>query len=265
MPESQLSRDNIFATSTTNSTSTDDLGLLADTIQRLDAEIENDIKQGFAKREAAPSNLDLLQGAMKRIAQLESQLKDANKRAILAEANSRKFDAETDLELENDRLRCQVQEMEAFLADYGLIWVGNTEESDSDSGFSWKNFQKVSYFTFRLKFELFVVDESGIDWRKIVNNLHELNELAGIDRAQAQTGNKFGQLVHNSPHLKISLYSDGVLLGAGPFRKLRLKHLGTFDRLQTQYKDRLISVNYFYKIYWTDSFPASYKLGTQMG
>jgi len=219
MPESQLSRDNIFATSTTNSTSTDDLGLLADTIQRLDAEIENDIKQGFAKREAAPSNLDLLQGAMKRIAQLESQLKDANKRAILAEANSRKFDAETDLELENDRLRCQVQEMEAFLADYGLIWVGNTEESDSDS-----------------------VDESGIDWRKIVNNLHELNELAGIDRAQAQTGNKFGQLVHNSPHLKISLYSDGVLLGAGPF-----------------------SVNYFYKIYSTDSFPASYKLGTQMG
>ena len=144
MPESQLSRDNIFATSTTNSTSTDDLGLLADTIQRLDAEIENDIKQGFAKRETAPSNLDLLQGAMKRIAQLESQLKEANKRAILAEANCRKFDAETDLELENDRLRAQVQEMEAFLADYGLIWVGNTAESDSDeSGISSKIFHKV--------------------------------------------------------------------------------------------------------------------------
>ena len=82
---------------------------------------------------------------MKRIAQLEGQLREANKRAILAEANSRKFDAETDLELENDRLRSQVQEMEAFLADYGLIWVGNTAESDSDeSGFSSKKFQKIA-------------------------------------------------------------------------------------------------------------------------
>ena len=54
---------------------------------RLDAEIERDIEQGFVKKETAPSNLDLLQGAMQRIAQLEAQVKEANKRAILVKGS----------------------------------------------------------------------------------------------------------------------------------------------------------------------------------
>ena len=77
------------ATSTSQSTSTtDDLGLLSDTLARLDAEIERDIEQGFVKKETAPSNLDLLQGAMQRIAQLEAQVKEANKRAILVKGST---------------------------------------------------------------------------------------------------------------------------------------------------------------------------------
>merc|ERR1711892_1038311 len=185
MPASLLSRDNIFATSSTNTASSSDV----------------------------PSNLDLLQGAMKRISMLEQQVKDANKRTALAEANARLSSkagsmlSGRELEHENEQLRRQIHEMETFLADYGLIWVGGDDNDDNEGN----------------------EDEydgiESIDWAKIIANLQELNDLAEADddKVVASTvRSKFGQLTRRqkTPHITIVLYQDGILLGRGPFRPL---------------------------------------------
>ena len=68
--------------------------------------------------------------------------------------NSRKT-VESDLEEENLQLRNQIDEMETFLADYGLVWVGsNRSDSDSDS----EELEKT---------------DSEYDWDKIIRNVKE--------------------------------------------------------------------------------------------
>ena len=80
---------------------------------------------------------------------------------MLSEKNSskkwQKKTVESDLEEENLQLRNQIDEMETFLADYGLVWVGsNRLDSDSDSDES--NIEKT---------------DSEYDWIKIVRNVKE--------------------------------------------------------------------------------------------
>ena len=63
---------------------------------------------------------------------------------------------QSDLEEENLQLRNQIDEMETFLADYGLVWVGsNRSDSDSDSETS---IEKTDF---------------EFDWNKIVRNVKE--------------------------------------------------------------------------------------------
>ena len=71
--------------------------------------------------------------------------------------NSKKKTVESDLEEENLQLRNQIDEMETFLADYGLVWVGsNRSDLDSDSDES--NIEKT---------------DSEYDWIKIIRNVKE--------------------------------------------------------------------------------------------
>ena len=63
----------------------------------------------------------------------------------------------SDLEEENLQLRNQIDEMETFLADYGLVWVGSNR-SDSDSDSETSSIEKT---------------ECEYDWNKIVRNVKE--------------------------------------------------------------------------------------------
>jgi hypothetical protein len=77
----------------------------------------------------------------------------------------------SDLEEENLQLRNQIDEMETFLADYGLVWVGsNRSDSDSDES----NIEKT---------------DSEYDWIKIVRNVKELNDIAGFDKIESKQKN----------------------------------------------------------------------------
>lgn len=214
-PKSELSSSNLYSfsnsTSFTDSTPPEDLSLLSDTLQRLDAEIESDIRAGIINKpdQRNISNLELLSGAMQKIATLENRLKTANERAFtaekkLAEANySIQERDESTVEKENYELRSQVEEMEQFLADYGLIWVGNVDKSESSSDIGSEESEGDSY-----------------DWKIIVRNVHELNEIAGLDQVESKMRNGARQLVRKAAELKLELYSDGILLGSGPFRPI---------------------------------------------
>merc|ERR1711990_31694 len=244
MPPSSVTSENIFSYSSTNSIGDElpgDLSLLSDTLQRSDAEIETDIRSGLVKpKKESVSNLDLLSGAMKRITTLENALKMSNQRAVDAEkelAQLKLIAVEqirlpSDLEEENLQLRNQIDEMETFLADYGLVWVGsNRSDSDSDSDES--NIEKT---------------DSEYDWIKIVRNVKELNDIAGFDKIESKQKNGAQKLVRKSAELKLELYSDGILLGKGPFRAIQncalfLQDLqdGFFPaELQTKYPDGVI-------------------------
>ena len=91
MPPSSVTSENIFSYSNTNSIGDElpgDLSLLSDTLQRLDAEIETDIRSGLVKpKKESVSNLDLLSGAMRRITTLENALKIGFSRAEGAFSN----------------------------------------------------------------------------------------------------------------------------------------------------------------------------------
>merc|ERR1711962_83504 len=244
-PSNPVTSENIFSYSKSTSTSNgdelpDDLSLLSDTLQRLDAEIETDIRSGLVKpKKESISNLDLLSGAMKRITTLENALKMSNQRAVDAEKELAQLKLITveqirlpsDLEEENLQLRNQIDEMETFLADYGLVWVGsNRSDSDSDSDES-SNQEGYEY-----------------DWKKIVQNVKELNEIAGFDKIESKKKNGAQQLVRKSAELRLELYNDGILLGKGPFRAIQncsifLQDLqdGFFPaELQSKYPDGVI-------------------------
>jgi len=243
MPPSSVTSENIFSYSSTNSIGGElpgDLSLLSDTLQRLDAEIETDIRSGLIKpKKESVSNLDLLSGAMKRITTLENALKMSNQRAVDAEKELAQLKLITveqirlpsDLEEENLQLRNQIDEMETFLADYGLVWVGsNRSDSDSDSETS---IEKTDF---------------EFNWIKIVRNVKELNEIAGFDKVESKPKNGAQQLVRKSAELRLELYSDGILLGKGPFRAIQNCSLFLQDlqdgffpaELQSKYPDGVI-------------------------
>ena len=88
-------RESAFSTDRSISTNPsivgrDDLSLLAGTLERLDAELQVDLDefpnlQAKSNRTTPPSDLELLSGAMSKIATLEKQLNIANRRAQKAE------------------------------------------------------------------------------------------------------------------------------------------------------------------------------------
>jgi len=229
------------------------LGLLADTIERLDAEIETDLQEfpHLKKDSRAPDNLELLQGAMKRVAELEKKVKVAERRAQRAELelqyvsrNAHGTFNEPMYMAENKRLRAQVMDMEQFLADYGYIWVGNDDEvvsSDDDEG-----------------------EEDDINWAKIVQNIEELNQLCGKDTSQVVRARGASHLQPKQDDLDLCLYSNGIMLGEGPFRSLPHSRQFLADlqdgffptELQSRFPDGLIlNVKDFHTVSHSKKFP----------
>jgi len=230
----------------------DDLGLLADTIERLDAEIETDLKEfpHLKKESRAPDNLELLQGAMTRVAELEKKLKVAERRAQRAELelqyvsrNAHGTFNEPMFMAENKRLRAQIMDMEQFLADYGYIWVGNDDDGDSSEDEE---------------------EEDKINWAKIVQNIDELNQLCGKDTSQIVRAGGASHLQPKQDDLDLCLYSNGIMLGEGPFRSLLHSRQFLADlqdgffptELQTRFPDGLIlKVRDFHTVSYSTKFP----------
>ncbi len=103
------------------------------------------------------------------------------------------IDKVLELESKNQRLRKQIHEMESFLKDYGLVWVGREMAEDVEP----------------------VVPE--VDFSLFFCRLKELNGLAGDGKPKIVASGKMAKFEHQKG-IPIKVYKDGIFLFRGPFR-----------------------------------------------
>lgn len=107
------------------------------------------------------------------------------------------------LEQSNTQLRRQVHEMESFLQDYGLVWVGQEQQQPGADAVARE--ETAASIGARIDFGLFFT------------RLKELNIIAGEGKAKIHTEGRaarfdFGEKV------PLSVYRDGIFFRRGPFR-----------------------------------------------
>ena len=115
------------------------------------------------------------------------------------------------LRLENEQLHQQIHEMEQFLRDYGLEWVGyagDGNEKDSDE----RNASVAEK-----------EDHHVHSYHHFVAKVEELNTLIKSEPVQIQTdrGSRRGKFVYASEvseNFTIGFYKNGILVRRGPFR-----------------------------------------------
>ncbi|XP_068179359.1 UBX domain-containing protein 11 isoform X2 [Antennarius striatus] len=180
--------------------------------------------KAHSRKDDAPNDFELMSAMMTRVCLLErtvrSQAREIeckdNRIQVLEEKLRRKKQQEgshdliirDDLDERCQRLQNQVCEMESFLNDYGLIWVGNGDSSDStgttpDVERGSKQSDTAAVGNFRMNFDL------------VLQRIKDLN--AGEGECFVQSTCTGAQLAKKNP-VHLSLYSNGIVIFDGPFR-----------------------------------------------
>nr|XP_041576668.1 UBX domain-containing protein 11 [Taeniopygia guttata] len=143
-----------------------------------------------------------------RIAELEEKIK------TLQEGEDASDSASTELEMRCFRLQSQVWEMERFLNDYGLVWVGEArhqlgdpeplQEEELPAGNPCKPGEPG-------------VCKHQIDFDLILENIKDLNSLVGEGIPQIVHTPRGARLGRPEP-LPLTLYRNGIVVGHGAFR-----------------------------------------------
>ncbi|KAL0984707.1 hypothetical protein UPYG_G00145670 [Umbra pygmaea] len=181
-----------------------------------------------------PSDFQLMSSMMQRLTLLETKVKsqgrdiDQKKRKITVledklkllqksrEQNSN-ISRQDELVETCHRLRTQVLEMERFLSDYGMIWVGSgaehatasqqegDEQMESSERRVWQQEVSMARRTFQMNFDL------------VLQNIRELNILAGEGESHVIATFRGAKLAQQDP-IPLRLYRNGILMFNGPFR-----------------------------------------------
>ncbi|KAM6909693.1 UBX domain-containing protein 11 [Xenentodon cancila] len=109
-----------------------------------------------------------------------------------------------DLERRLRQLQHQVYEMENFLSDYGLVWVGDEQAGWTDSSDVWQPGASADR-SFHINFDL------------VLQRIKELNVIAGEGECFVQTTLTGAKLAKKDP-VPLRLYSNGMVMFDGPFR-----------------------------------------------
>ncbi|XP_029958239.1 UBX domain-containing protein 11 [Salarias fasciatus] len=173
------------------------------------------------KKGSAPTDFELMSLMMRRVTALEKtvrrQAQEIESRDKKISALQRKLKiqnqsgtelAEDDLHRRNQQLQNQLFEMENFLSDYGLIWVGDAEKEGSSEDEQILDPPQRGNGSFLVNFDL------------VVQSIRELNILAGEGESFVRTTAGRAQLAQKEP-IQLSLYSNGILMFDGPFRSYR--------------------------------------------
>ena len=176
----------------------------------------------------------LLSSMASRLRKVEEELQ--NKTRQLEEKDSQLHQLRVRLreEQSNDKLvahlrgQCekafkQIQEMEEFLADYGMIWVGNSESPENVLEEIREEEEKEgeqSVFVQPTWSQEESVGNKAPDYNKIVHNVHELNILAGDGVGLVEKGTDGITRVVQPDPIPLTLYHNGIYMFQGPFRPL---------------------------------------------
>ncbi|CAL8086077.1 unnamed protein product [Calicophoron daubneyi] len=104
-----------------------------------------------------------------------------------------------------EKLQRQVFEMEEFLHDYGLVWVG-TQTTDEQSG--------------PLGLQFGTPEKEKLIMDKVVTQIQALNEWfgAGEVKVARDPNNPRRGFLKDQNTIPLTLYADGICLYSGPFR-----------------------------------------------
>ncbi|XP_035765909.1 UBX domain-containing protein 11 [Neolamprologus brichardi] len=179
------------------------------------------------KKGCPPTNFDLMSAMMQRVTLLEKtvrsqakeierkdkQISDLEEKLRVQEKSGSTHDPRSrdDLESRCQQLQNQVHEMEDFLNDYGLIWVGDTDSGDpaergrSTSPADLQSRQTSGGRGFHINFDL------------VLQRIRELNVLLGEGESFVQMTATGAQLAKKDP-IPLRLYRNGIVMFDGPFR-----------------------------------------------
>ncbi|XP_009880493.1 PREDICTED: UBX domain-containing protein 11 [Charadrius vociferus] len=146
----------------------------------------------------------------RRIAELEEKMKTLQKGEDAPDPSTAE-----ELETRCLQLQTQVWEMERFLNDYGLIWVGERHEQLEDLE-SLKDEEELPARSLWKPGEA-VVSKHQIDFDLILENVKDLNVLAGEGVSQIEHTPGGARLRQPEP-LPLTLYQNGIVMFDGPFR-----------------------------------------------
>ncbi|NXK48500.1 UBX11 protein, partial [Chauna torquata] len=145
----------------------------------------------------------------RKIAELEEKMKTLQKREDAPDSSTAE-----DLDMRCLQLQTQVWEMEQFLNDYGLIWVGDRHEQLEDLE-SLKEEELPAQSLWKPGEA--VVSKHKIDFDLILENVKDLNMLAGEGVSQFDHRPGGARLRQQEP-LPLTLYQNGIVMFDGPFR-----------------------------------------------
>lgn len=160
---------------------------------------------------------DLIKEKEDQLHEMRVKLADAKRITGSAQSQENKDRTIIYLREECSRAQKQVQEMECFLAEYGMIWVG--DESD-DTGLDALSIDKEvnTMLAENWRPDQSVPTECQPNYNLIISNIQELNILGGEGVGVVMKGPDGVSRMRAPDPVPIALYENGLMLFDGPFR-----------------------------------------------
>ncbi|XP_068935634.1 UBX domain-containing protein 11 isoform X4 [Petaurus breviceps papuanus] len=183
-------------------------------------------------RGSLPHDMGLVSSLVKRLSELEQKVKKQTEelnfkdqwiKSLKLKIKSLQPDKEDqrslthleELEAKCQHLQNQVHEMERFLNDYGLEWVGEPSETEMEmetdleaEKWALKKLWKPGEST---------VPAPTVDFDELLENLRDLSLLAGEGQSLVHTSSSMAVLKTPEP-VPLTLYQNGIVMFNGPFR-----------------------------------------------
>uniref|UniRef100_A0A667YGZ2 UBX domain-containing protein 11 n=2 Tax=Myripristis murdjan TaxID=586833 RepID=A0A667YGZ2_9TELE len=107
--------------------------------------------------------------------------------------------------------------MERFLSDYGMIWVGDGKNCDAAEGEDAEHMQAQGSSRGLRQPGSSVVRNFHMNFDLVLQNIRELNILAGEGESFVQATARGAKLAKKDP-VQLTLYRNGIVMFEGPFR-----------------------------------------------
>uniref|UniRef100_A0A8C5M4X1 UBX domain protein 11 n=1 Tax=Leptobrachium leishanense TaxID=445787 RepID=A0A8C5M4X1_9ANUR len=190
---------------------------------------------------SVPSDFDLLSATMKRIGELErcihvqectlqkkdqeiATLEDKIKR-LQRPKTENPVQVNQDLEMKCQKLQQRVNEMEQFLSDYGLEWVGDEDSSVAPQQRTMTRIQGHLSTIFKPDFDL------------LLQNLQDLNILGGEGKSHIEHRQGGARLRSPKP-VPLTLFNNGIIMFNGPFRSYKEPSTQITDQRNVVFRER---------------------------